>query len=89
MGRLELPLPQLGKGKQSLEFVAKEMQEKIRARAPKGLRETIIVKPFTKGKQTGLSIDYDDRAESFVYVALEYPAGSGKEEAVQPRKPTC
>jgi hypothetical protein len=88
MGRLELPLPQLGKGKQSLEVVAKEMQKKIRARAPKDLRETIIVKPFTKGKQTGLSIDYDDRAESFVYVALEYPTGSGKEEIVQPRKPT-
>jgi hypothetical protein len=88
MGRLEHPLPQLGKGKQSLEYVAKEMQEKIRARAPKGLRETIIVKPFTKGKQTGLSIDYDDRAESFVYVALEYPAGSGKEETVLPKKPT-
>lgn len=88
MGRLELPLPQLGKGKQSLEVVAKEMQEKIRARAPKDLRETITVKPFTKGKQTGLSIDYDDRAESFVYVALEYPAGSGKEETAIPRKPT-
>jgi len=85
MGRLELPLPQLGKGKRSLEVVAKDMQEKIRARAPKGLRETIIVKPFTKGKQTGLSIDYDDRAENFVYMAMEYPKGGGKKESVVPR----
>jgi hypothetical protein len=85
LGRLELPLPQLGKGKRSLAVVAKDMQEKIRARAPKGLRETIIVKPFTKGKQTGLSIDYDDRAENFVYMAMEYPKGGGKKESVVPR----
>lgn len=89
MGRLELPLPRLGKGKQSLEFVARELQERIRAQAPKGLRETIIVKPFARGQQTGLSIAYDDRAESIVYVALEYPAGSGKKEIVRPKKPTC
>jgi hypothetical protein len=88
MGKLELPLPRLGKGKQSLEHVAKEMQEKIRTSAPKNLRETIIVKPFTKGELTGLSIEYDDRAERFVYVAMEYPAGSGKEEDAVPRKPT-
>jgi len=87
MGNLELPLPQLGKGKQSLEVIAKDMQERIRARAPKELRDTIIVKPFTKGKRTGLSIDYDDRAEGIVYVAIEYPAGSGKEESAVPRKP--
>jgi hypothetical protein len=86
MGRLELPLPQLGKGKQSLEYVASEMQERIRARAPKDLKETIIVKPFTRGEQTGLSIDYDDRAEGVVYVAIEYPAGSGKKETAVPRK---
>jgi hypothetical protein len=85
MGRLELPLPQLGKGKQSLEVVAKDMQEKIRARAPKDLRETITVKPFTKGKQTGLSIEYDDRAENIVYMAMEYPKGGGKKESVVPR----
>jgi hypothetical protein len=85
MGRLELPLPQLGKGRQSLEVVAKEMQEKIRARAPKDLRETIIVKPFTKGKQTGLSIEYDDRAENIVFMAMEYPMGGGKKGSVVPR----
>ena len=87
MGRLELPLPRLGKGKQSLEVVAKGMQEKIRAQAPKDLRETIMVKPFTKGGQTGLAIDYDDRAERFVYVSIEYPTGSGKQKTSSPRKP--
>jgi hypothetical protein len=85
MGKLELPLPQLGKGKQSLEVIAKDMQNKIRARAPKDLRETITVKPFTKGKQTGLSIEYDDRAENIVYMAMEYPMGGGKKESVVPR----
>lgn len=89
MGRLELPLPQLGKGKQSLESVAKEMQEKIRASAPKDLRNSIIVKPFKDGKRTGLAIDYDDRAEGVVYVAIEYPAGSGRQETAVPRKPKC
>jgi hypothetical protein len=88
MGRLELPLPRLGTGKQSLEVVAKEMQERIRARVPKDLRMTIFVKPFTRGKETGISIDYDDRAEGVVYVAIEYPGGSGKQETVVPRKPT-
>jgi hypothetical protein len=88
MGRLELPLPKLGKGKQSLEVIAKDMQERIRARAPKDLRETIIVKLFTKDGQTGLAIDYDDRVESIVYVAIEYPARSGKKETVLPRNQT-
>jgi hypothetical protein len=85
MGKLELPLPQLGKGKQSLEVIAKDMQNKIRALAPKDMRETITVKPFTKGKQTGLSIEYDDRAENIVYMAMEYPKGGGKKESVVPR----
>ena len=88
MGRLELPLPQLGKGEQSLEAVSKQMQEKIRARAPKDLRETIVVRPYAKGRQTGLAIDYDDRAESFVYAAIEYPSGSGTEEVAVPKRPS-
>ncbi len=89
MGKLWLPMPQLGKGEHSLEVVAKHMQDKIRAQAPKDLGDTITVKPFTKGKSTGLAINYDDRAERYVYVAIEYPAGSCKEESATPRKPTC
>lgn len=88
MGRLELPLPRLGKGKRLLESVAEDMQERIRAQAPKELRASIRVSPFKKGESTGVAIEYDDRAERFVYVAIEYPAGSGKKEVVAPRKPS-
>lgn len=88
MGRLELPLPQLGKGKQMLESVAKDMQERIRAQAPKDLRASIKVRPFTRGGLTGVSIEYDDKAERFVYVAIEYPMGSGKVEKAVPKDPT-
>jgi hypothetical protein len=82
MGRLELPLPEVGI---SLESHAKEMQARIREQAPKDLRNSIVVKAFKKGKQTGLAIEYDDRAEDFVYMAMEYPKGGGKKDSVVPR----
>ena len=73
MGRLELPLPNLGKGAKSLEAAAENMQARIRKQVPPELRNTIVVKTFKKGKATGVAIEYDDRAESFVYMATEYP----------------
>jgi hypothetical protein len=75
MGRLELPLPELGN---SLESRAKQVQARIREQTPKDLRSTIVVKTFKKGKETGLTIEYDDRAENFVFMAMEYPKGAGK-----------
>ncbi len=82
MGRLELPLPEVGN---SLESHAKEMQARIREQAPKDLRSSIVVKVFKKGRETGLAIEYDDRAENFVYMAMEYPKEGGKKESVVPR----
>ena len=73
MGRLELPLPEMGKGSKSLVEAAKDMQARLRDRVPTELRNTIVVKTFKKGKVTGVAIEYDDRAENFVYTAMEYP----------------
>ena len=82
VGRLELPLPDVGV---SLESHAKEMQTRIREQTPKELRSSIIVRAFKKGNETGLAIEYDDRAENFVYMAMEYPKGGRKKESVVPR----
>jgi len=82
MGRLELPLPEMG-GR--LEERAKDVQARIRAQTPEDLRDSIVVKPFRKGDLTGLAIEYDDRAENFVYVAMEYPRGGDREESAIPR----
>lgn len=76
-------MPELGKG--SLSGLAKDMEKKIKAQTPDSLRSTIKVQPFRKGQQTGIAIEYDDRAERFVYVAIEYPRGSRKEETVVPK----
>jgi len=73
MGRLELPLPEIGRGAKSLEAAAKDMQARIRNQVPTELKDTIVVKTFKKGKATGVAIEYDDRAENFVYMAMEYP----------------
>jgi hypothetical protein len=87
VGRLELPMPELGKGgKDHLKAAAEEMQERIRARAPPELRNTIVAKTYKKGKSTGIAIEYDDRAENLVYIAMEYPRPGRKEESVVPRK---
>jgi hypothetical protein len=82
VGRLELPLPEMGK---PLEEHAKHMEARIKAQTPKGLRDSIVVRTFRRGKATGLAVEYDDRAENFVYAAIEYPRGGGKEESVEPR----
>ena len=73
MGRLELPLPVLGKGAKSIEDAARNMQARIRRQVPEELRNTVVVKTYKKGKTTGVAIEYDDRAENFVYIAMEYP----------------
>lgn len=62
----------------SLESHAKDMQARIREQTTKDLRNSIVVKVFKRGKETGLAIEYDDRAENFVYMAMEYPKGGGK-----------
>ena len=85
MGRLELPLPEIGKGNTALKKSAADMQARIRLRAPAEVRDSIVVKTFRKGNKTGIAIEYDDRAENYVYLAIEYLAG-GKEESVIPRK---
>ncbi len=86
MGRLELPLPELGED--SLSWSAKDMEKRIRAQTPADLRNTIAVRPFRKGQQTGICIEYDDKAERFVFVAIEYPKGSGKHEDAVPHRGT-
>jgi hypothetical protein len=80
-------MPELGKGaKDSLKNAAEDMQARIRARTPEGLRDSIVVKAFKKGKSTGIAIEYDDRAENFVYIAMEYPRPGRGTESVVPRK---
>jgi hypothetical protein len=71
MGRLELPLPELGRGTQFLSSSADRMQEQIRSKVPEEYRASIVVRQFKRRGSTGLSIEYDDRAEPFVMVALE------------------
>jgi hypothetical protein len=70
MGRLELPLPEMGR---SLETHAKDLQERIREHIPEKLRMTVVVKTFKKGDRTGIAIEYDDKVENLVYAAIEYP----------------
>jgi len=77
VGRLELPLPEIGT---PLEAHAKDMETRIRAHVPSELRKSVRVKAFKKGDRTGIVIEYDDRAENFVYTAMEYPRGGGKEK---------
>jgi len=73
VGRLELPLPDLGKGEKSIQAAVESMQARIREQVPPELRGTVFVKTYKKGKTTGVAIEYDDRAENFVYIAMEYP----------------
>ena len=86
MGRLELPLPELGED--SLSWSAKDIEKKIRAQTPADLRDSIAVRPFRDGKQTGIRIEYDDKAEQFVFIAMEYPKGGGKHEDPVPHRRT-
>lgn len=81
MGRLELPLPELGA---SLDESAKEMQEMIRAHVPEAHRSSVAVRAFRRDGKTGLEISYDDSVENLVYAALEYPKNTGRDEGVGP-----
>lgn len=83
MGKLELPMPDLGVG---LEAAAKDFEAKIKANVPLQFKKTIAVTPFRKGLRTGLAIEYDDRAENMVFAAIEYPKASGRGETVNPSK---
>jgi hypothetical protein len=78
VGRLELPLPELGRSRESLDEAAKRMQDLILAHVPERFRESISVGTFREGERTGIAIEYDDLAESFVYAVLEYPRGGEK-----------
>ena len=58
MGKLELPMPEMGKG---LKAAAKDLETRIRAHVPAEFRESVAVTAFKRGKVTGLAIEYDDR----------------------------
>ena len=83
MGKLELPMPEMGKG---LKAAAKDLEARIRAHVPAEFKESIAVTTFKKGDATGLAVVYDDRAENHVYAAIEYPAGSGRGESIDPSR---
>ncbi len=93
MGVLELPMPDLSKGRGSLEAQGKELEKRIKAGLPRDLRDSIRVKTFGSGERSGLRIEFDDRAEQMVLVAIEYPPGSDREECVapprRPKKRSC
>lgn len=80
--RLELPMPDLGREIGSLEDSAKDMEARIRSKAPQELRKTIRVRVLKKGGMPSIVIEYDDKAENYVYAALEYPKGGKKEKHV-------
>lgn len=71
VGVIELPLPKLGRGTQFLSSSADRMQEMIRSKVPEEYRSSVVVRPFKRRGSTGLSVEYDDRAESAVMAALE------------------
>lgn len=75
MGRLELPLPELGRGTQFLSASAEQMQERIRAKVPQEYRSSIVVRAFKRRGSSGLSVEYDDLAEPFVFAVLEEKRG--------------
>lgn len=81
---MELPLPELGEGKTSMKASARDMQAKIRAQTPPDLRDSIRVTAFERSGKTGLLIEYDDKAENYVYMAMEYPVGGKREERIEP-----
>lgn len=64
-------MPELGRGTQFLSSSADDMQKRIRALVPEEYRGSVVVRPFKRRGSTGLSIEYDDGAESFVLAAIE------------------
>ncbi len=84
MGKLEMPMPDLGKGASSLDAQAKALEKRIRAQMPKDLAESVRVRTVRTKERSVLEIVFDDRAEQMVLVAIEYPKGSGREECAEP-----
>jgi hypothetical protein len=84
MGKLELPIPELGN--ESLNWSAKDLEKRIRAQVAPSLRDSVTVRPFKNGERTGVSIDYPDEAEKSVFVAIEYPKGGSRHEDSAPRR---
>lgn len=75
MGRLELPLPKLGRGTQFLDSSADRMQEMVRSKVPEEYRASIVVRPFKRRGSSGLSVEYDDKVEGIVMAAIEQSEG--------------
>ena len=73
LGKLELSLPDLGKGMGYLQRSAQGLEMKIKEAVPEEHRSSVVVRPFRKGDSTGLTVDYDDRIESLVFFAIEEP----------------
>jgi len=73
MGRVELPIPELGRGTQFLTSDAEELEKRIRAAVPAQFRKSIKVLPFKRRGSSGLAVEYDDAAERFVWAAIEAP----------------
>jgi hypothetical protein len=71
VGKIELPMPELGRGTQFLNSSADRMQEDIRSKVPERYRASVVVRPFKRRGSTGISVEYDDAAESYVMAALE------------------
>lgn len=71
VGKIELPMPELGRGTQFLSSSADRMQEDIRSKVPERYRSTVVVRPFKRRGSTGISVEYDDEAEPYVMAALE------------------
>ena len=84
MGTLEMPMPDLGKGEGSLEAQGRRLERRIRSHLPREPRDKVTVAVYADGERTGLRIEFDDRAEQMVLVALEYPPGSDREECEMP-----
>jgi len=71
VGRIDLPMPELGRGTQFLEASADELQAKIRSKVPKQYRSSVVVRPFKRRGSTGLSVEYEDIIEAEVMSAIE------------------
>ena len=76
VGRLELPIPELGRGTQFLSSNAEELEKRIRAAVPAQFKKSIKVQPFKRRGSSGLAVEFDDGAERFVWAAIETPEKS-------------
>lgn len=59
MRRIELPLPELGRGTQFLDAKAEELQERLRKAVPSASRPFVVVKAFKRRGSSGLAVEYD------------------------------